>query len=111
MPQSRRSRSARPGFVDATPTEDGYWEFRWRDAAPGDLAWHEPLVRVEAASGDGGWRGVADDQGYHLGVVHLGAGRGGAHRYAARWYTPYLGPNRPHRFVLEASGTASAAFA
>ncbi len=49
-----------------------------------------------------------DDQGYHLGVVHLGVRRGG-HRYAVRWYTPYTGPARPHRFVV--LGTASAAFA
>jgi neutral ceramidase len=102
-----------PGFVDATLTEDGYWEFRWRDAAPGDLTWHEPLVRVESAAGDGSWTTVADDQGYDLGVVHLGAGRGGAHRYAARWYTRYLGPVPRHRFAVATPGSelASTPFA
>ena len=60
--------------------------------SPGELAWHEPLVRVEAATADGGWTPVADDQGYHLGVVHLGSGRADGHRYATRWHTGYLGP-------------------
>jgi neutral ceramidase len=100
-----------PCFVDPTHTEDGYWEFRWRDAAPGDLTWHEPLVRVEAAVADGTWTTAVDDQGYHLGVVHLGSGRAGAHRYAARWYTRYLGPDRRHRFVRHAAELASAPFA
>jgi neutral ceramidase len=99
-----------PGFVDPTHTEDGYWEFRWRDAAPGDLAWHEPLVRVEAATSGGNWTSAADDQGYYLGVVHLGSGRGGAHRYAARWYTHYLGPRQRHRFVVRAAELTSAPF-
>jgi len=95
-----------PTFVDPTATEDGYWQFGWRDVAPGDLAWHEPLVRVQAAGGDGSWvparrAGVAiDDQGYHVGVFQLGSDRHGRHRYAARWYTRYLGPDRPHRLVV-----------
>jgi neutral ceramidase len=95
-------------FHDPTGTEDGYWEFGWRGPEPGDLVWHEPLVHVEGATGDGGWTRVADDQGYHVGVVDLGRGRSGAHRYAARWYTGYTGPGRHHRFVLGsgAGGTA-----
>ena len=94
---------AAPTFTDPTGTEDGYWEWTWTAAAPGDLRWHEPLAHVEVRTADGGWApahdGAApvDDQGYHVGVVHLGAGRGGAHRYAARWYTPYLGPSPAHR--------------
>lgn len=97
-------------FTDPTGVEDGYWEFRWAAGAPGDLAWHRPLVRVEAATDDGGWEPLAragrpvDDQGYHVGVVHLGPRerrdpRGG-HRYAARWYGPYLGPGRAYRVVV-----------
>jgi neutral ceramidase len=96
-------------FTDPTGSEDGYWQFVWRAGSPGDLRWHEPLVRVEVASGDGGWEradlaGVPiDDQGYHVGVTHLGSEKGadrGTHRYAARWYTGYTGPARPHRFVV-----------
>ena len=93
-------------FIDPTATEDGYWQFGWHDVAPGDLAWHEPLVCVQAADGDGGWVAAlregraVDDQGYHLGVFHLGSDRHGRHRYAARWYTPYLGPEQPHRIVV-----------
>ena len=70
------------------------------------------------ADGDGGWAPAldgavpVDDQGYHVGVVHLGpdAGRpagpggagaaAGAHRYAVRWFTGYRGPERPYRFVV-----------
>lgn len=27
------------------------WEQRWLDAAPGDLRWHDPLVRVNVDNG------------------------------------------------------------
>ena len=109
----RVSAAAAPRYVDVTGLEDGYWEWVWRAGAPGDLSWHEPIARVEAATADGGWEpardryAAIDDQGYHVGVVHLGGhhgdhpgGHGGEHRYAARWYTHYTGPARPHRFVV-----------
>jgi neutral ceramidase len=96
----------RPGFTDQTATEDGYWQFGWYDVAPGDLRWHEPIARVEARDDDGGWTTAdrnecaIDDKGYHVGVFHLGPDRHGRQRYAARWFTPYLGPGRSHRFVI-----------
>jgi neutral ceramidase len=102
-------------FTDPTGTEDGYWQFGWRAGAPADLCWHEPLVRVEMRTPDGGWTPataagvVIDDQGYHVGVTHLGADKAagtGAHRYAARWYTGYTGPARPHRFVVTSASSA-----
>jgi neutral ceramidase len=106
-----RAAVSAPRFTEATPSEDAYWEFQWRDLAPGDLAWHEPLVRIEAAgdparawtpAGREGW--PVDDQGWHLGVVHLGADEAaGGHRYAARWYEPLMGPPVRHRFVLAAN--------
>ncbi|MGN6609392.1 MAG: neutral/alkaline non-lysosomal ceramidase N-terminal domain-containing protein [Jatrophihabitans sp.] len=92
-----------PTFTEATAREDAYWELTWSDVAPGDLHWHEPLVRVETEDG----KVVADDAGYHLGVTYLG-GRGG-HRYAARWYAPPLGRPGRHRFVLPANGLAAEA--
>jgi neutral ceramidase len=105
-----RTSAARPAFTEATPTEDGFWQFEWFDVAPGDLAWHEPLARVEALAGQGSsWvaardldGALVDDQGWRVGVVHLGADRssGSRHRYAARWYEPTLGAPRPHRFVI-----------
>jgi len=89
-------------FVEATSAEDAFWEQSWSDVGPGDLAWHQPLVRVEAQLADG-WRTVADDEGWHLGVTYLGR-RSGRHGYAARWYAPPLGRPGKHRFVLEANG-------
>ena len=89
-------------FVEATVTEDAFWEQRWSDVAPGDLVWHEPLVRVEAKVG-GRWDAVADDDGWHLGVTYLGR-RTGRHGYVARWYAPPLGRPDVHRFVLLANG-------
>lgn len=95
-------------FVEASPTERCYWEQEWTDVAPGDLVWHEPLVRVEADRA-GSWelasydaRPVTDD-GWHLGVTYLGR-RHGQHAYAARWYAPPLGRPGRHRFVLLANG-------
>ncbi len=99
-----------PSFTDQTSGVDGYWELRWRDVAPGDLEWHEPLVRIEALDhGAGGrWQPAvhggrpADDQGWDLEVVHMGHERDG-HRYAARWYNPSVRAGRRHRFVLVAN--------
>jgi neutral ceramidase len=54
-------------FVDATKTEDGYWEIAWTDATPGNLSWHEPLVRVD----DEQQRTVADDQWGAIEVTHF----------------------------------------
>jgi neutral ceramidase len=91
-----------PEFVEATLVEDAYWELRWTDVSPGDVVWHEPLVRVETAAG----ATVATDQGWHLGVTYLGRTRG-RHSYAARWYAPPLGRPGRHRFVLESNGRQS----
>ena len=97
-------------FVDATDRADPCWELRWIDVAPGDLRWHEPLVRVEMAGGSGHWLPavahgrVVDDQGYDLEVIHLGKHRGGGHRYVTRWWRPMLRAGRRHRFVLVANG-------
>ena len=95
-----------PRFVDATPVEDGYWEFEWAGPAPGDVAWDRPLARVEVQGADAGWAPAVaagravDDQGYHLGVSLAGGRREPAARYAVRWYGAYLGPAPRHRFVL-----------
>jgi neutral ceramidase len=94
-------------FADATGRTDPVWEQRWRDVPPGDLRWHDPLVRVEAADGpDGDWHPAftedgrpVDDQGCDLEVVHLGDDRRG-HRYAVRWWSPVFRSYRRHRFVL-----------
>jgi len=87
-------------FVDPSPEEDACWELTWSDVAPGDLVWHQPLVRIE----DEGGTTVADDQGWRVGVTYLGH-KDGAHRYAARWYSPPLGRPGRHRFVLEANAS------
>lgn len=84
-------------FVEATATEDAYWEQRWTAGPAGCFDWHRPLARVERLTEDG-WERVADDQGWHLGVLRLGDGL-----YAARWYRPPLGAPASHRFVLEAN--------
>lgn len=88
-------------FVEATRTEDAYWQQAWTDVPPGDLRWHEPMVQVEA-EGAGGWTVVADDQGWYLGIEYLGAAAR-QHRYVSRWYRPPLGRPGRHRFVLAAN--------
>jgi neutral ceramidase len=82
-------------FVEATATEDAYWEQAWTG---GDVLWHEPLVRVERLEA-GGWQRLADDQGWHVGVFRTDPGR-----YAACWYQPPLGVPDSYRFVLAANG-------
>lgn len=94
-------------FIDPTARDDAVWEQTWSDVAPGGLAWHEPLVRVERSDDGGatwqpaarGWK-RADDQGWALEVTHLGEGEGGAHRYRVRWHDPDHRFGRLHRFVL-----------
>lgn len=106
LPVTRATRAVR--FTEATATEDAFWEQTWNDVPPGDLRWHEPLVRVEVETADG-WTTASydgrpvDDQGWRLGVTYLGHRRG-EHRYAARWYAPPLGRPVRHRFVLLANG-------
>jgi neutral ceramidase len=73
----------------------------WLGPAPGDLRWHERLVRVEersasGASGASGWApvtlpggAVLDDARGELEVTYAGPDTGsadGAHRYVVRWY-------------------------
>jgi len=119
-----------PRYFDATGDEDGYWEFRWRDVAPGDLHWHEPMVRVEQreliadvddSAGDtaGEWSPavhhdrLVDDQGCDLEVTGQGQDAIGW-VYSARWFDPAFRVGRQHRFVIlaNAAGTeiTSAAF-
>ncbi|HEY3143621.1 MAG TPA: neutral/alkaline non-lysosomal ceramidase N-terminal domain-containing protein [Acidimicrobiales bacterium] len=99
-----------PTFTDATARTDPMWELRWRDVAPGNLIWHEPLVRVEADDPSDGWQSAltpggtpADDQGCDVEVVHIGPDQDG-HSYAARWWNPSFRRGRRQRFVLLANG-------
>jgi neutral ceramidase len=86
-------------FTDPTATVDGSWTIEWTDVAPGDLHWHEPLVRVEGRDTEGGiWFEVASDQRPSIEVLSLG-GR----RYRARWWDPSFRAGRVHRFVLAAN--------
>ena len=98
-------------FVDPTRDADGYWSLEWLDVAPGNLRWHEPLVRIETSvDGADTWAPgtcddrVLDDQGWDLQVIHLGAvpepGPTGAHRYELRWWDPIVGGADRHRAVL-----------
>ena len=92
-------------FIEATPDEDAHWEMAYTDLPPGDLAWHEPLVRVEVETVDG-WLPASyderpvDDQGWRIGIVHRGRLRSGRHSYVVRWFGPPLGLPVRHRFVL-----------
>lgn len=100
-------------FNDPDATADGFWEFRYIDASPGDLNWHEPMARVETEESAHQWRAtlrqgrVVDDQGWDMELVHLGAlaerCQGiapGGHEYALRWWNPSFAGGRRHRFVL-----------
>ncbi|HEY4377257.1 MAG TPA: neutral/alkaline non-lysosomal ceramidase N-terminal domain-containing protein, partial [Acidimicrobiales bacterium] len=95
-------------FTDPTDKVDGHWEITWDDVAPGSLHWHEPMIRVEAADGEGAWAParhdgrLVDDQGWDIEVTYLGA-EGDGHRYRARWYDPAFRAGRRHRFVLLAN--------
>jgi neutral ceramidase len=91
-------------FHDGAREDPGRWEFGFRDAPAGELHWHDPLVRVEREDARLGWTTVEDDQGVNLGVVHQGKSRtSDDHTYAARWYDPWLGAGRRHRFVVLAN--------
>lgn len=118
-------------FVEATATEDPYWEVAWTAREPGRLRWDQPLVRVEGTAGRSAgpaagvaagvgraatsgmgraapsgmdWAAVADDSGWYVGVQQTGSGSGGGLSYVARWYQPPLGRPGQYRFVLEANG-------
>jgi neutral ceramidase len=116
-------------FHDTTPEQDAYWAQRWLGGPPGDLHWHEPLVRIEAADVPirplpglsaqadvtAEWRTLVDDGSCALEVRLLGPAAKGdhattgdneaRHRYEARWHAPELRDGRTYRFVLPANGT------
>jgi neutral ceramidase len=110
-PTVRRAQVQPARFVDPTAERDGYWEMIWRDAPPGGLHWHEPIVRVEHLDEGGSWvpttgalgRDITD-QGWELEVQHCRHDEHGD-RYLVRWYEPEHRAGRPHRFVLEANAT------
>ncbi|MCZ4498846.1 MAG: hypothetical protein JWQ74_1399 [Marmoricola sp.] len=101
----------RPGpvsFVEATTTEDAFWTMTWSDVPPGDLRWHEPLVRVQHETASGWETAVqdgrdVDDQGWRIGVTYAGP-QADQHLYVVRWYAPPLGRPGRYRFVLLANG-------
>jgi len=110
----RRAFRGAPVFDDPTPTEDGHWQVEWVDVAPGDLHWHEPVVRVEQTDepgDDAEWvparhhGRLVHDGSPDMEVVHLGEleGHPGSHCYRVRWYDPSHVAGRRHRFVLAAN--------
>ena len=107
-PAVERRVLAQPTFTDPTRDQDGSWRFEWADVAPGDLHWHEPMARVEQSDGGDVWQDAVhqgrrvDDQGWSLGVTHLGGDDRG-HRYEVRWHDPAFRAGRRHRFVLLAN--------
>jgi hypothetical protein len=107
-PAVERRALAEPTFSDPTRDQDGFWRFEWADVGPADLHWHEPMVRVEQCDGGDGWQPAVhqgrpvDDQGWSLGVTHLGGDDRG-HRYEVRWHDPAFRAGRQHRFVLLAN--------
>lgn len=109
--QGGRETLAEPEFIDATSNSEPFWRYRWADVPVGNIAWHEPLASVEY-SDDGGktWLPLlqqnrpANDQGYDLGLRHLGKADGGRAEYAAHWFNPEWRKGRQYRFVIEARG-------
>ncbi len=95
-----------PHFVDPDANHDGYWEASWIDGPPESLAWHEPIMSVQACDGDGPWRPATahdrevNDQWWALEIRHVGPDAHGGHRYCVRWWDPTFAADRKHRFVL-----------
>ena len=75
----------RPAVVrepDAAPGGPVRW--RWSDAAPGELHWHEPLAGIELP---GGRPARIGDGAGDVELVHLGEATGGpGHRYELTWW-------------------------
>jgi hypothetical protein len=91
-------------FVEATVTEDAYWEMVWRDVAPGALTWHEPLVRVEAETADGRWFPQSATTGRSTTKGGTSASPTSARTRRVAIATPPAGTTRTS---AEADGTAS----
>jgi neutral ceramidase len=91
--------------------EDRHVAWSWTGPPPGDLRWHETLVRVEAPGGGT----VVDDGRGEVEVTHAGpAGDGGGpgeHRYVVRWYTAARPDGIPpgSRFALGSGALGGAA--
>lgn len=113
-----------PTFHDPGPNDPARWTFRWHDVAPGDLRWHEPLVRVEQRDRRpdttedrewDDWRPAVydgrpvDDQHWNVEVRWLGPATDSSvgHEYEVSWHDPGFRGGREHRFVLLANAGTS----
>ena len=85
-PAGPSRRAARPPATRVGTGAGRHVAWSWLGPAPGDLRWHETLVRVEAPDGTT----LVDDGRGELEVVARRAGRRrcrtAADRYVARWY-------------------------
>ncbi len=84
--------------------EEDYIAFRWRDAGPSEIDFHEPLSRVEVRKNEE-WLPMldngepVDDDGYDIEVRYLKKLNEGMGKYEVRWYNPV--PGGKYRFVIE----------
>ncbi len=108
-PLGERREVQTPVFTHAEVNEEGRWAFRWEDAAPANMLFHQPLVSVEMrAQQADDWRplvreGVAvNDQGYDLSVRMIsGPNEQGMAVYEASWHDPlFQGESIAYRFAI-----------
>lgn len=52
-PVARWRFTTHPVYIDPTTADDGHWEVDLNGPAPGELAWHEPIVALEEHTPNG----------------------------------------------------------
>lgn len=116
-PETRTSAGMRQPLADPAwvrgrqDHEEDFVRFRWQDVGPGEINFHQPLLRVEVCVDDR-WVPMSvdgrplDDDTYDLEVRHVGDLSGGMAEYEVRWYNPVTGGR--YRFMIEPRGAHSA---
>ncbi len=101
----KREIISNPIFHDPENNEFGYWELVFRDSAPSNISWHEPIVSVERFAGskfsiESSVLGDLDDRNPLIEVSSLGYSDINGYYYRVRWFDPTFQNNIKHRFKL-----------
>jgi len=98
---------SKPELVHPKNGDDEYIRMTWKDALPGAIKFHEPLIKIETSDDGTIWKKLkhdgyaVDDSGYQIAVrCNEVDEKKGTALYEARWYSPVFVHGKRYRFVV-----------
>lgn len=92
---------------------ENYIRFQWLDVNPSEIAFHQPLIKVETQQ-QGQWQTLKQglvpitDEGYDIEIRYLAGAANNMGEYEVRWYNPIPGQN--YRFRVAPRQTQSSLY-